>query len=637
MKLIHAQVRRYRSITEPTDFEVQPDVTCLVGKNESGKTAILQALYKSCPVDNAKFDPDLDYPSHKTREIHRSGQSKVTRLIYELCDDDTAAIEEVLTVDALENRQVAVSTGFGYKEEEWELSIDETTVLETLKERLDLPSKDRDKAWKSKTVDDLVTVLKEMETTTSSSNEVLALVDQWPKHSPRLAAINVLDKRRPRFVYFGDYDTMPGKVSIPNLIDKRDSKSLERSEEALLALLSISGVRLEDFTKTESQEHLIRQMENASNSISDEVFEYWSQNKNLLVKLKEIQRAEPGAIPPFNDPPLLQIRVENQRHRVSVPFDERSRGFVWFFSFLAYFSKLEQESSQPLILLLDEPGLSLHATAQHDLLRFINERLSPHHQVIFTTHSPFMIDANHFERIRTVVDDPSSGTVVSADVLKTDEESAFPLHAALGIELTQTLFVGSYVLLVEGPSDVIYLQYLSDQLIRAGKTGLDERWVLVPGGGLSKLPAFLALFGANNLKVGVLSDSSAGNAKIINDLRATGRYYKVGIVQVGDSLGRAEADVEDLFSDQFYIDLVNVAYQGSLSKKPLQIEELPTGERIVKRVEAAFKTRNLNNGHLNHYSPAGALLRNKGDHEISAEELASAELLIRAINKLLEQ
>jgi len=147
----------------------------------------------------------------------------------------------------------------------------------------------------------------------------------------------------------------------------------------------------------------------------------------------------------------------------------------------------------------------------------------------------------------------------------------------------------------------------------------------------------LALFGANNLKVGVLSDSSAGNAKIINDLRATGRYYKVGIVQVGDSLGRAEADVEDLFSDQFYIDLVNVAYQGSLSKKPLQIEELPTGERIVKRVEAAFKTRNLNNGHLNHYSPAGALLRNKGDHEISAEELASAELLIRAINKLLEQ
>ena len=116
MKLIHAQIRRYRSITEPTDFEVRPDVTCLVGKNESGKTAILQALYKSCPVDNAKFDPDLDYPSHKMREIHRGGQSKVTQLTYELCDDDAAAIEEALTVDALESRRVAVSTGFGYKE-----------------------------------------------------------------------------------------------------------------------------------------------------------------------------------------------------------------------------------------------------------------------------------------------------------------------------------------------------------------------------------------------------------------------------------------------------------------------------------------------------------------------------------------
>ena len=177
MKLIHSQIRRYRSITEPTDFEVQPDVTCLVGKNESGKTAILQALYKSCPVDNAKFDPDLDYPSHKMREIHRGNQSKVTQLTYELCDDDAAAIEKVLTVDALESRQVAVSTGFGYKGEEWELSVDETKVLETLKERLDLPSEDKNKAWKAKTVDDLVTVLKEMETTTSSSNEVLALVD----------------------------------------------------------------------------------------------------------------------------------------------------------------------------------------------------------------------------------------------------------------------------------------------------------------------------------------------------------------------------------------------------------------------------------------------------------------------------
>ncbi|MFC3301011.1 AAA family ATPase [Arthrobacter agilis] len=61
-------------------------------------------------------------------------------------------------------------------------------------------------------------------------------------------------------------------------------------------------------------------------------------------------------------------------------------------------------------LILDEPGLNLHATAQADLLRFIDERLAPSHQVLFSTHSPFMINAHKFGRVRTVVDDEQKGT-----------------------------------------------------------------------------------------------------------------------------------------------------------------------------------------------------------------------------------
>ena len=117
-----------------------------------------------------------------------------------------------------------------------------------------------------------------------------------------------------------------------------------------------------------NHERYIRQIENASNAIGDDIFEYWTQNKNLEVDLKLLPTAEPNALPQLTQAPLLEIRVRNTRHRVSVPFDERSRGFVWFFSFLAYFSKLEEDEKQPLILLLDEPGLSLHAMAQRDLL-----------------------------------------------------------------------------------------------------------------------------------------------------------------------------------------------------------------------------------------------------------------------------
>lgn len=637
MKLIRVNIQRYRSISEPTEFDVEPDVTALVGKNESGKTAVLQSLYKSNPVDSAEFDPDLDFPTHKAREIARGAAVRVTELTYGLDDDDIAAVEAVLYPEVLDSKRVTVTTGFGFDREEWSLQVSKEKVLSHLLDELDLPTTDTTKVENSSTVNDLVDVLRSLESTTPTATATLEKIESWRDSDPVLAAIDILSERRPKFVYFGDYDVMPGKVSIPRLISHRSSDALERGEEALLALLSMAGVDPQEFISSDNHERLIRQMENASNAISDEVFEYWSQNKELQVKLQVIATAESGAEAPLNEAPLLQVRVENRRHRVTVPFDERSRGFVWFFSFLAYFSKLEEESTQPLILLLDEPGLSLHATAQHDLLRFINERLAPHHQVIFTTHSPFMINPRNFERVRTVVDAPETGTTVSADILKTDAESAFPLHAALGVELTQTLFVGPDVLLVEGPSDVIYLQYLSDQLIKAEKTRLNDRWVIVPGGGISKLAAFLTLFGANQMKVCVLADSSAQNNKTIGSLKASGKLYDAGIVQVGDASGVEEADIEDLLPAQLYVNLVNEAYRGELAGTSLTLDELPDGPRIVKRVEEVFATRDINKGRLNHYSPAGALLRMKKETtEMSEEQLSAAEALIQKINALLD-
>ena len=75
---------------------------------------------------------------------------------------------------------------------------------------------------------------------------------------------------------------------------------------------------------------------------------------------------------------------------MSVPFSERSAGFIWFFSFLVKFAQVRKGGGS-LILLLDEPGLTLHGKAQADLLRYFGEKLAPKHQVIFTTHSPFMV------------------------------------------------------------------------------------------------------------------------------------------------------------------------------------------------------------------------------------------------------
>ena len=97
----------------------------------------------------------------------------------------------------------------------------------------------------------------------------------------------------------------------------------------------------------------------------------------------------------------LNVRIENSRTYTSLPFNARSKGFTWFVSFLVWFKKLQEDKDKNIIILLDEPGLNLHAAAQNDLLKFIKD-LSQTYQVIYTTHSPFMVDSIDLNKVRTI-------------------------------------------------------------------------------------------------------------------------------------------------------------------------------------------------------------------------------------------
>lgn len=113
----------------------------------------------------------------------------------------------------------------------------------------------------------------------------------------------------------------------------------------------------------------------------------------------------------------LDVRVRDTRHGYTANFTQRSSGFQWFFSFLAAFSEFEKRG-HGVIVLLDEPALNLHGQAQADFLRFINERLAANSQIIYATHSPFMVAPSHLERVRIVEDKGmDAGSVVSQDVL----------------------------------------------------------------------------------------------------------------------------------------------------------------------------------------------------------------------------
>jgi ABC-type lipoprotein export system ATPase subunit len=640
VQLVRAHISNYRSAEDSGEFGIERDVTCLVGKNESGKTACLQALYRLNSVnDSAVFDEVIDFPSRLTRQRKQAAAQRIPAVsaTFVLSEDEIATIEDDLGADALVSREITVTTGYRYNGRTWDLGTDEAAIVRHLGSQLDLALGAHPAVAEATTVAGFLAALQAIDQPSASVMSMITRITEWRDQRINTYLIDeYLHPWLPRFVYFADYDTMPGTVSIPDLIERRDAGTLALGEQALLSLLAEAGASLEELLNPDKRERLIRELENTSNAISDEVFQYWSQNRELEVKL-DMPPVEAGATPPLDRGPLLQIRVRNQRHRVSVPFDERSRGFVWFFSFLAYFSNLEQTSKSDLILLLDEPGLSLHARAQEDLLRLIDDRLAPRHQVIYTTHSPFMVSARRLDRVRTVIDEDRVGTKVSADIFRADEDTAFPLLAAMGIELTQTLFVGENSLLLEGPSDLIYCDVLTEALALQGRAGLDPAWVKIPIGGAGKLSTFVTLLGANKLKVAVVVDSSTKDVGAVKRLRDNDQLDRRALVEISAFTGTADADIEDLFEPGFYLNLVNQAYAQDLPT-PITAADLNRHDpRIVRQIETYFRDKCITGGRFNHYRPAAELLRQQTSliPKINAATLDKAALLFKRLNELI--
>ena len=620
MRIMSARVTSYKSVSDSGEFTLEPDVTCLVGKNESGKTAVLEAMYRMNPLPTGHpemFEELRDYPRrYRSRDQHAIPDTRVITLTVELDGDDVAAIEAEFGPGVVVDRTVVFTKDYS-NNLEWTIKTDDAVLMRSVVERAGL---DGSLAQGATTQQELIEHLE----SDDAPEPVAILVSDLAARDVDNELGNELGDflvgRLPAVLYFDEYSTMPGVISIRKLQQVGEA-DLDRGERTALALLRLARVESEEFSEKEYEPRKAA-LEAAANQLTDEVFEYWSQNPDLSVELDVEFRPDPEGSPE----PFLQIRIRNARHRVSLNFGERSAGFVWFFSFLAAFSEF-RASDEPIVLLLDEPGLGLHAAAQGDLLRFIDEKLAPAHQVVYTTHSPFMVQPTKLHRARTVEDVGDEGTKVRDDVLSTIPETVFPLQAALGYELAQTLFVGPDNLVVGGPADLIYLQVMSDHAQSQGLPCLDARWTIVPAGGLDKVPTFIALVGAQ-LNVVALADVGATGPERIADLVTRGVIAQARIVPVTEFTGTKQADLEDLFDEGFYVQLLRAS--GTLS---VRRADLKSGSRLIRRIEDASGTS------FSRYKPARHFLRNQEDllPKLGAESLGRFVALFERVNQLLGQ
>lgn len=657
MILKKVRIKDFQSIQDSNEFEIG-EVTCLVGKNESGKTALLKALYRLNPIisADASFDPVDDYPRHYMTNyldaiIEDSGRHDielehpvVVHATYELDQSDIDAVAAVYGPGWLKGDPPTITLRKGYenvitvsnlklaKDEIIKYLVDSADLSQMLKNRLN-----------SQSVENMAEILHAQDEQTSSVTRLTESLEGISEAGLDELVYNILKDRIPKFLYFDEYYQLCGQDNLDALMDRLTSGSLRESDHPLLGLIELAGLDINQIRDPKRTETLIARLEVAENILTQRVLPYWSQNRHLRMKF--------GILPAQSDDPEgmqsginIWTRVTDTARHVSTSLGTRSRGFVWFFSFLAWYSKVQKEEEN-LILLLDEPGLSLHAKAQADLLHYFEAELRPHHQLIYTTHSPFMVDPKRFDRVRIVQDlsidknpgelaEDEQGTRVITDVLDATSDSLFPLQGALGYDIYQTLFVGPNCVIVEGVSDLLYIQTISTILQESGRDGLSSDWTVTPVGGADKVPTFVALIGAqSNLMIAVLIDYQKSGKQKIENLYKRKLLERKNVLTYAEYVGCREADVEDMFGSEFYIRLVNGAFEAAIDHA-----DLPPGHRVVCRLEQYLRDTPLPNGdRFNHYRPALYFSKNLSAlvDELTDSVLDRFQRAFDALNKLL--
>ena len=266
---------------------------------------------------------------------------------------------------------------------------------------------------------------------------------------------------------------------------------------------------------------------------------WWVQDKNFQLKIVA------------RDHELVFTITD--RTGTEYSFKERSSGLKYFLSYYIQYRSHIPLDSKNEILLMDEPDTYLSSRAQQDLLRIFEAFAEPRPdshlvrpvQVVYVTHSPFLIDKNHSERIRVLrKGNDDEGTLVVRTVARNHYE---PLRSAFGAFVGETTFIGNCNLMVEGPSDQILLAGTASLLTNSGESKLESldlnNTTIVPAGSASHIPYLVHLaVGRDKEKpvVVVLLDSDEAGNKGKKDILGKGKQYRKPllreeyIIQVGD-------------------------------------------------------------------------------------------------------
>lgn len=636
------RVTNYRNIDDSGWIPLE-QVTAFVGRNESGKTALLKALHKFNPATPENYKPQQEFPRDRfTREFNTPSDWLVCEVEFELSLEFRSRLTTELGTDipltAICSRYYDGSLQISYNTAISDNPVLPDELLQSLevfaKAARRLKSEDPEQEaniqqvrtllvnWVTAKKDELhdvrdlknqagMNTLKlirqELEThsspitadlieTLQGSIEILLKRAQIAPIPARLD--NAIKEALPVFIYFDNYGILDSAVYLPRFLEdlKRmpDAPNI-RTINAMFKHVKLEAQDIRDLGREE-----IAEAQQKGQPVNDEMIRRDQENKELrAVKLNSASLDITKRFSEWFHQRRHKIRYQadgdyfriwvsdDRRPDVDIELESRSKGFQWFFSFYLVFLVESDEGHKDAILLLDEPGLHLHPTAQQELIAFFEE-ISTNNMLIYSTHSPFLIDGEHIHRVRPVTEDETGHSHITIDSWPRDRETIFPLQAAAGYAMVRGLFQHKKNVLVEGMSDYLYL-YTLDLLCRAtGRNTLPEEIYVTPCGGTKQVGNIASLFLGQNVRPLVLLDGDdAGRVRRDALLKELYIGNKQGILMLSDVLGVSECEIEDIFGEKVLLPFVSKL----LGKKvTLNKEDRVSGSIVDQIISAVART-----------------------------------------------
>lgn len=671
MRLKQARVTGYRSIIDTGWFDIESAKTIMVGPNEAGKSAVLQALQMIRPPAGApKLDALRDYPRSRYNDITTGrvdpAKTSVVEALFELDDEDRAAIPESMraasykTGTRLDNSRFHDIPGApatplyeGFKKDLARLVAHIDAAAKKADPDAELPSVSLAKlteTWNPYTVirDEKAKALRGWldavyphvdENNEKEESRHAGLVAATRIAFERQSALDILDKRLPVFVLFNNYYRVRPLIQLDHLAERLESKVLDDEQYdygnvCLLKLLGFSAEQLSELgdavspsannvdglkTYRDNLDKRSYQLNAASVRLTEEIRSVWNPREG---------RAEADKLRIQADGQYLKVVVEDDLG-VEIELHQRSEGFQWLVSFFVVFFAEAADKHKNAILLLDEPGMSLHGLKQREFRSTI-DRLAGTNQTLFTTHSPFLVGPDELDLVRVVeMADRKVGTKVHTVVASGDPAALLPLQEALGYDLAQTMFTQERNLVLEGLTDYWYIDATSRLLQEAGLPALGDKIALVPAGTAGKVVYFATILHAQKFKVAALLDSDAAGEQAASQETLIHTIGNKAILRTKDAyVGDVpKPEIEDLLRDT----LVGIA-RDELGIDVAAVAAAQPGRPVVDLLAAADRG-------FSKYKLAKAFVRWTRDHvaaDLTESERTQFKSLIEKINKALK-